>query len=262
MRRGLRNAASHLIFASDFGTGLGTSAAALRDTGSPTPWGRLAGGSGEIISASGLNFPSDNCLRVTCTEAASFLRLVHDNIPVPGIGDSLWYRWYFRAAWQDGLSDGQNHPIEPEGANPWAFSVLHNQGGAGKFQPYYGISAEVGDNYRFYGPVLDKGETHRFELQVKRTGAATQELHARLFDSAGNQLASDAGYANEDESISLADEPPLAIGALENLSTLQCGIEGLGGTDWHPSMVYAYQGCFAVSIAGWCGPYTPGEVAA
>ena len=48
-----------------------------------------------------------------------------------------------------------------------------------------------------------------------------------------------------------------------NMDGFNAGMNGLGGTDWHPSVIYMYQGCFAIKDSAnntndWIGPYSGG----
>lgn len=252
-----------LIFASDFGTALGSGAAALRDTGKSVPW-TLSGGSGlEVISSTGLGFPTPNVLSVTAQQANNgYARLFMMDLPPLAIGNSRFYRFYFRGMFPDGVDDNQSHPIEDGNARNWMFAINHNQGGNGFFTPYIGVSAtgNGAQNYRWYLPAFQKGVTYRVEIQIHRLSTTSFNLHVRVYTGAGaDPIITDANIRNEGGGLSLADTPTLFFEEVGRIQELWAGLNGLSGSNWHPATLYAYQGGFAVSDSDWCGPYAPGE---
>lgn len=252
-----------LIFASDFATAVGTSDSALRDTGKSSPW-NIVGGTGlEVIASTpALDFPTTNVLRVTALSATNgYARLFRNGLAPVAIGNSRYYRFYFRATFPDGVDDDQSHPIEDGNARNWAFSILHNLGGNGFYTPYIGVDGGAnGSNYRWYLPALQKAVTYRFEVQIHRLTAAGFNLHVRAYaPNNPTPVVTDADVLNEPRNTALSASPTLLFGDASRLADFWAGLNGLAGTNWHPSTVYGYQGGFAVSDSDWCGPYVPGE---
>lgn len=280
--------ASPLIFASDFSTATGTSAAnpdAVTDGGR---WDGLAleddEGSGlEVVASTGLDFPSTNVLKVTAkdtnsTGAASFLRIFKELPSAPGEGESIWYRLYIRhmqplsqSHFSTGAEyDEANHPIElgydadPVGAGGEDLTLHCETFSDTQWRIGTGVTALDGVNFtysRWYSPLLEKDTTYRVEWQVARLTGLNINLHWRIYDHNDNLLYEDNVFRGRGLAASptLADNPTLEIEAVHNLQEFCAGLNGLGGSYWWPSELYQYQGCFAVSLTDWCGVYVPGE---
>lgn len=253
---------SAVIFSSDWSTALGTTAAAVQDTGKSLPWS-LRGGQGlEVISSAGLDFPTANVLRVTAVAATTgyaFLRKT--GMPIPGVGQSRFYRWYIRVTTPDGLEDHESHPIQDGNAASqcnWLFHIYHDAG-AGMWRPQVrpAGAANPFPNNRWFGPPLSKGATYRFEMQIQRTGTTTFQMHVRIYDSAGALLHSDAAFTNEQNTATLANDPTFTFLNVDALDGLNAGCNGIAGSPPWP-FVYSYQGGFAVGSVDWIGPYAGG----
>lgn len=249
---------------------LGSSETAILDEGL---WTRIGGAGLAVVPSTGLDFPTSNVLQVNALAGVSGFALVQkDGLPIPAIGQSLWYRWYFRATWPDNLSDAGSHPVQDANAasgTNWMFNVYHNVGGAGWYTPTFwpGNGIQVnrpGDQMnRWIGPRLPKHQTHRFELQVHRVGERTWQLHVRIYNSANQQIASDSAITNNDPTFSpgrmtLADLPTFTFRDVAALQGLNAGNNGISAPAPFP-FVFAYQGGFAVSTVGWIGAYRVGE---
>lgn len=254
----LQAALTPLVFGSDFGGGVGATRAAVTDNGRWNGNYSNNDAEGEVISAAGLNFPSLYCLRITAIDTC-FVRACKTGLPVPGIGESLYFRWYFRAAHPNGLSDSSNHPIEGthsggSSARNWAWRVWHTDADAWHMD--IGMEAD-GTGWATPGGGLRKDVTYRFEMQITRTGQNTCEIHARVYDWSDTLIYDDSDFVYG--SASLADAPSHTLPSPDDLTDYQVGNNGLGAGGWsNPTLMY-YQGAFAVSTADWCGPYRPGE---
>lgn len=254
--------AARVIFHSDWSTATGTSQTALMDASKALPWSLLGGDGLEVIPSTGLNFPSANVLRVTATQARTgyaFLRKT--GLAIPVIGESRYYRWYTRVAISDrrAPSDPETHPHQDGnaagGAN-WLFHVYHDAG-SGRWLPQLRSNAAVNayPSTRWSGPLLSKNVTYRFELQIRRAGANTFQMHVRVYDAGGALIHSDADFRNE-ANRTLASTPTFTFVNLASMDGLNAGLNGLGGAEWFPSVIYMYQGGIAVCADGWCGPYS------
>jgi len=255
----LANAITPLAFASAFTTATGTTQSAVGDGGKWNGTYSNNDAEGEVIASTGLNFPSTNTLRITAIDTV-FVRGVKTDLPVPAVGQSQYHRWYFRPAWPDSTtySDGQNHPIEGTSgtggsARNWAFRVNLNQNTNWSIELY-----SIAGGGSFASPQFTKAGTYRIELRISRTGTNTMEFHARIYNSSDTLLYSDADFNNG--STTLDTNPSLTLTFPDDLDAYQMGNNGWGAGGWSVNDLYCYQGCFAVSLADWCGAYQSGEV--
>lgn len=225
--------------------------------------------------AEGIEWPSPNALRVTARDngsgsgAASFLRIFKPDLPVPGENESIWYRLYFRLEqpWQDlpgAAYDENNHPIELGYGTGGEDVTLHTESTATGWRIGHGMTAHdalgsAGFNFsRWLSPVIARSTTYRYEWQLARLTGLNVNLHCRLSNFNGSLLYSDANFTSRGSPVTnLGSTPTLLLKSVANLGRLCAGLNGLGGTYWHPSELFAYQGCFAASRTGWCGAYNP-----
>lgn len=250
------------LFFSDWRTALGGTASAKSDGNKWNVVGDPANGL-DVVAGAPLGFPSANCLRVTGQEAAGgFARLAKTGLGVPADGQSFFYRWYYRHE-QPSLGDNSQHPIESgqTGGLDWSFNTetLTDTTWRPEFRP--GGDQMDAVLARWTGPVLQRSVLYRLELQVHKLSQTECRFHARVYDAAGLQVAGDADFINDRLASptrrSLADNPTLHFRTPggSQLDELRAGCNGISNADWYPSVLYAYQGCFAVSAEGWCGPY-------
>jgi hypothetical protein len=254
-----------VIFHSDFGTALGTSDAAVMDTGKQTPW-NVRGGQGlEVIPATGLDFPTANVLRVTALTANSGFGLVRrEGMPVPSVGQSRFYRWYIRAG--ANIEDGNTHPIQDgfnAGASNWQFEQLHTIGGTGKWTVQFKMGPQNAFNQNFRGPALDVNVTYRFEVHLVRVSNTTYNFHVRVYNSSSptTPIFSDTDFNNVDAAMGIADlaaQPNghFTFNDVNNLHGLNGGCNGVAPLS--SDRVYGYQSGFAVGGSDWLGPYGGG----
>lgn len=254
------SATRRVIWSADWGTALGTTNSALSD-GSRFS---LVGGSGlEVISAAGLGFPTPNVLRVTAraeTEGFAFLRKT--GLPIPQVGESNFYRWYFRATMPDGLEDPETHPFQDGNAasqTNWLFHVYHTAG-AGMWRPQLRarVDANAWPNDRWSGPALRKNVTYRFEVQIARVATNSFRMNVRVYDEAGALIHGNNAFANENRTATLASNPTFTFWSLPNLEGLNAGVNGIFGTAPFP-FIYGYQAGLAVCRGDWCGAYRTGD---
>jgi hypothetical protein len=263
-----------LVFHSDFSTARGTSPAALLDSNKQVPWDAL-GGRGrlnEVVAAEGLDFPSENVLAVVAgyregggaASQSHRLRFENQHIPIPQVGQSLYYRWYMRVMIPDSYrADIATHPIQDavsgSGTN-WLLRIQSNADGT--FNARYDVDASRGNRAnRHFGShiVLRKGVTYRYELQLHRVSSTTFNLHARIYDAKDRLLYDDHHFRNANRSQSLANRPSLWFNKIEHLAGFQIGFNGLnkGAADLFPFVLY-YQGAVCIRRDRWCGAYRDG----
>lgn len=276
--------AGDMVFESDWSTARGQSNAALRDVNKAVPWDALFHGDGlEVVAAPA--FPTANALRVTALwrgspagATAQHTRLLKANgrIPVPAVGESVFYRIYLQinipAAFR---ADPGTHPIQDGtsgGLSNWelAFNIT---GPADKFYFVIPVDNPGGVNAwpnSMWGPApvrivengvrtgyeFDRNTTYRFEWQIHRIGGNTFNLHARVYDSAERLLYDDDDFKNANGTASLADRPTLNFLDVTTLAALQVGLNGIsGGMASEFPFTYSHQGAVCVRTDTWCGPY-------
>lgn len=263
------------LFHSDWSSTLGTSTNAMRDTSKALPWDLVVGSfstpnTSGVVASTGLDFPSANVFQINGdnTGADQFINtrqvaILPENSrwPIPAIGESLYFRLYKRLVYPvptyPALGNG-NHPIEERagGSSNWSWSFDVDASG---WRPK--LQSQVSTRYYLTSggsPVyLARNATYRLEWQVKRTGAAALELHARIYNSANALLYGDADFMNG--ATSLADLPVCGVTDLNGLDGLQVGTNGPTTTDPGGSIIPMwYLGCVAVRADDWCGPYSGG----
>lgn len=244
-------------FYSDFGTCLGVTILCKGDGGK---W-RIALSSdqhnvGDVVLGSEAGFPSANALRITPNANQSALRLVKDDLgPIPE-NTSRYYRFHFRLDHRS-IGDNTNHPIETNnllGAISWAFRSNVTSDSTWTAQ----LRLQGGSVAIFETPTLRQGTPYRVEFQLARLAGQSFNVHARIYDAAGTLLYGDADWRNWSGAGTLASNPVVSL-SLEGLTSVSVGLNGISNTDWHPSLLYGYQGAFCIRHDTWCGPYVPGE---
>jgi hypothetical protein len=242
------------LFASDWSTSLGSTPQALQDGGR---WNGPMGGetSVRVVPSTGLDFPTSNVLDVYFATGSSsgFFWVQKTGLPIPAVGESRYYRWYMRVTQPDQLQDNGTHPIQSEGAGAWDFEIENR---AGTFVPRWDNGS-----YHWVGPMLQKNRTYRFEFHLYRNGSSTYNLHARVYDSAGNLIGDDDDFRLEfpaGQTLASLPAPNLNLGSGSALQSITAGNNGLAGTNPYP-FTYSFQAAFCIRADRWCGPYTPGE---
>jgi hypothetical protein len=257
-----------VVFHSDWSTALGTSDDAKLDRGQDLPWDRFIGNGrlSEVVPSTGLDFPSPNVLLVIAGwrgsppgAAAENPRI--DGLPIPDVGESLFFRWYKRVVVPDAWAGDENtHPIQDANTGAetnWMQEVTVSPDGT--WSHSWQVGANAWPNNRWYAPRLNKNQTYRFELQIHRLGTNTFQMHSRIYDSAGRLLYDDEDFTNVNGTGTLAEQPTLEFRDISILAGLQVGFNGLSsGVQSDFPMPLYYQGCVAIRTDDWCGPYSGG----
>jgi hypothetical protein len=257
------------LFASDWSTALGNSHAAITDGGK---WDFVSADfTGRIISSAGLGFPTANVLDVyTTTTRVGWVELRRSTVPIPAVGESRYYRWYFRYAAPDDLADNESHPVQDGGAvsqSNWRFHTINGTGDCyfggpvppGQWCPRFDFNGAPSPFHRVHGPMLDKGQTYRIEVHIRRESATTFRASVRIYDSAGTLIADDATLRASDNTQTLAQAPAFNIHNLSGMSVFNSGHNGFAPGSYPFPFTYAYEAAFAICADTWCGAYSPGE---
>lgn len=246
-----------LAFASDWGTGLGTSENALTDGG---VWDGASGRPNvlEVVAAVGLDFPSANVLRVEQLEGARFRNVnVAGAWSLPAIGSSIWKRIYWRNNTSTSGQGGFNHPVQScafGGSKCGDLWWRHNfPGGSTWHLQLTTNDTPYPENHHSPGSVFSYNVTYRLEWQMKRLTATTWELHARIYDSRDVLLYDDGDFVNSEGNGSLLDLPTIITN--DPRSQTECLIGWQGGRGVIGGGEYIYFGAYAVSLTDWCGAY-------
>ena len=257
------------IFASDWSTATGQTTVAKTDG---SRWNIISdpgNGLNVLATCQSLGFPSATCLEVNGIQSATgFARLAKTGMPIPAVGESMYFRWYYRHE-QPSLGDNSQHPIESgqNGGLDWCFNTetLSNT----TWRPEFRTGGDQSNARlaRWTGPVLQQGVTYRFEMQIQKISNTELYLHVRVYNAAGTLIASDANFTNDrlgntgTNLMSLANNPVLhfATSGGTNLHEIRAGVNGISNSDWFPRVRYGYQGGLAVCRGDWCGAYTAGE---
>jgi len=262
-----------VVFRADWSTATGQSAEALTDGGR---WEHQIGNGrrNEVVSAGGLDFPTSNVLAGWWEEGSRYgiapTQLVRTaSIPVPGVGQSLYYRWYIRVVAPDGLdADDQTHPIQDgnaAGDSNWMFEVVtrstngSNGVPAGHWSPRFNYQANLGTHghYKFYH-YLETDQTYRFEMRLHRTASSAFAVEIRVYDSADNLVADNSDFVStRDHNTVLSQVASHSFVNANNLNGLNAGHNGLVMNLSRHTLAY-YQGGFCVRTDRWCGAYDGG----
>ena len=254
-----------LLFASDFSTGLGNSAAAVSDASKTPHWNDIHPDADQlyVVNASGLGFPSgiSNVLRVRYMGINSADVKSLNQWPQPTGGQSLFFRLYYRLDIPNSygnLSSAGHHPIEPvPGSCPfqWEYRVSSNADGTMDWK----VSLPNAD----YVMRLNKFQVYRFEWGfLNRSSTGAYKFAIRVYDASGAQIGSSATFIRMYSTASLAtDNPDVALDAscIQALTVGSNGPTGWESVGTTAADAFSYVGGVAVSAANWIGPYVPGE---
>lgn len=263
-----------VVFHTDWTTALGSSDAAVRDTGKTIPWDLVIGSSNPqpgrliVVPATGLDFPSENCLQVDGVDIDSIqtrqvsVLPASDRWPIPAVGESVWFRVYKRVVYpasQPALGNN-NHALEERSGNSsnWSFSFdINDNGWRPKFQSQV-VNRYALSNGSSANPVyLARNVTYRLEWQIQRIAPATCNFHIRIYDSANTLLYDDSDfYIGTTQHLGQA--PALTLTDPDALDAWQLGTNGPGANPDGDIVPMWYFGAAAVSRADWCGPYSQG----
>jgi hypothetical protein len=245
------------VFFSDWATQTpGTTAAAKTDS-SKWNYGTPIGGS--VVASTGLGFPATmaNVFLAPWNTASGWAFLRKTDMSVPAVGDSRYYRWYFRMVIADGTADNQTHPVQDGFDAPssnWEF-VPTNTGAAGTWRPdiWYNAASYPGKRWES-NTQLNKNQTYRFEVRITRTATTTFTSSFRVYNSSNTLVLDDSNFMREDSggSVNLSSQPSLPFVAAANLAGLNAGTNDTGSEAGD----YAYEGGFAVcDNQGYIGAY-------
>ena len=253
-----------LVFASDFSTALGNSAAAISDANKTPHWNDIHPDADQlyVISAAGLGFPSTiaNVLRTRYMGVNSADVKTINQWPEPAAGQSQYYRIYYRLdipnSYGNVPSPG-HHPIEPiPGSCPyeWEFRIGSNSDGTMDFK----VSLPAAD----YNMRLNKFQTYRFEWAFLNRTTGGYKFAIRVFDASNTIVGWNGTFIRMNTTRTLAADDPLVSVSTACIRALTIGSNGPSGWESIGTTAmdaFSYVSGVAISQAGWIGPYVPGE---
>lgn len=214
--------AASALFHTDWSTDIGDGQDAVRDTDKTVPWTTWAQQYSQlnVESAAGLfSAGFTNCLGIRIQLAADrgidagFSNIIYTGIS-PQVGDSLYFRYYFRHDLADAEYDASwatswagNHPVENEDnqdANVlWKWDTRND----GEFSLYL-VTKSTAAARNWVLPVrLNKATEYRIEYMVEILTSSTYNIHARVYNAAGALLYDDDDWSEGGDT--LADTPTI-----------------------------------------------------
>ncbi|MEQ9318863.1 MAG: hypothetical protein RIF41_06865 [Polyangiaceae bacterium] len=266
---------SGLAFESDWSTGLGQGADALRDADKDKPWTTILdnGGLLEVVATAseGLDFPTANVLKITANNGGSGLvpaaqpqfRTQDGYVPIPAVGESIFYRYYLRVEVPDSYSDDPlthgTQDADDFGLRNWQHEIVTRSDGT--FDLRVSVTNSADNNpypNHFWRVNLDKNTTYRNEHQLELIAPGQFALRAAVFDVDDRQVYSDVDFSNVD-GVPLSAAAPLNLGSggAAQLGAFRTGLNSLVGTHAPGTFpfTFAYVGGVAICRSTWCGPY-------
>jgi hypothetical protein len=263
-----------VLFHSDWSTATGSSSSALRDTDKSFPWGVVRGEVGgaqhRVVSAASVGytrFPTANLLEIRNLSDGSPMAGVgvkadvcSQCIPIPGVGESLYYRWYMAFTEPDWYTgDRQNHdPTDGTGpagssSNNWEWRTYNR---SGYWIGCIGIQGSTDfDTFMHCVEPLQKNTVYMIEVQFERISSTQHRMHGRISDADGNLLFDDSDFESWGAPGHYLDEEP--VQDTNHLDLLRGVFMGSNGWSADPTTDFVawYKAGMAVCANDWCGPY-------
>lgn len=262
------------LFHSDWSTDTGSGFSAVADAAKAKPWTTILDIDTllEVVPTAslGLDFPTDNVLQVTADDlgggnvraAQPQFRSNDGYIPIPNVGESLFYRYYLRVEVPDSYSaDPLTHGTQDAddfGQRNWQHELVTARNGTYDLR----ISVTNGASTNpwpdsFWRVTLQKHTTYRIEQRIRRVASGQFTMHARIYDASGALVYHDPDFENADASATLADGlvHNFGTGGAAQLNAFRTGLNGLGAQSGVFPFTFAYIGGVAICADAWCGPY-------
>jgi hypothetical protein len=239
----------------------------------------------EVVTteSEGLDFPTANVLKITADNHGSGnvaaaqpqFRTPDGYIPIPAVGESLYYRYYIRIGVPDAYdalsgADHQTHGTQDGNRDPernWKHQITTQANGT--FILRLAVTNSLNNNpYPSYNwsATLNKHQTYRIETQIHRVGTSEFTIHGRVYDAANNLVLDDNDFVNSQGTATLADDPThnLGSGGAAQLGAFRTGLNSLVETETaaHDNAnfpwTFAHIAGVAICRNTWCGPYQDG----
>src|SRR3972149_5237191 len=156
-------ASAVVLFESEWNNSLGTSDSAVRDGIKWTTAGANNQLTGVISATPTLDFPTQNVLEIIVNSAGLGRVIRYTGLPVLGVGENRYYRWYFRVTvpndFNSTVGDAGTHPIQDGNAigdSNWAFNVGFDYDNGGIWYMDFNILNISYPLNRWWVPTLQK----------------------------------------------------------------------------------------------------------
>ena len=171
------------------------------------------------------------------------------------MGQSIYYRLYYRNAASDGADLGQAHPVQAD-TIAWEWKIASPA--AGKTTLLWVFPRQAYPDVHF-DATLNTNQTYRLEWRLQRATSYTCKVQLRVYDSGDVLRLSDGDFKTETfnaMNIPLSTRNP----------DLDCSVDGdfrtmeVGNNDPNTTIgpgQYVYWGGAGVSLTDWVGPYSP-----
>lgn len=272
---------SDTLMATAWKTDTGSGDAALRDTDREVPWDDTRDPTiCEVVTvgASGLTWPAGmtHCFAVTmnASSGSGGLDLDVGTLPVPGVGESLFFRQFLAQVTPDYyINDNDGNPGDDTthgwgdgvggNSNNWRWRIYTH--GDGTWHPRLvmpgGVSpgGQTGSGYTQWD--LDADLTmqvvYGMELEVRRISSTTFQPYPRILDKDGVELYGPEHWSRG-QGGSLASGIAYNIVNASWLSAQKNGANGWD-TDPYSPFVAFYMGGFMIRTEDYCGRFNAAE---
>jgi len=215
-----------------------------------------------VVPAADLSFPTTNVLRVEYAQpSACQMRRARDLWRTVAVGETMFWRVYYRNAVPDGRTLGFPHPLHLGEGNPYTMWVNFFAPSAGSSSMTLQVDGSHvwPDRGWSYGFVTN--QTYRLELRLQRVTTTTGKASVRVYDSSGLLVAAPSEWTNGETGPnlrSLADSDPTVMVSDASFRLLDIGNNDPGGLVAGADQVI-YFGGLAVAIGTdpemWIGAY-------
>ena len=247
------------LFESDWRTAAGGTANALRDGTKWTEWVNYGGPQLlTVVSASGMGFPAamTNVLRVLQVGETDAEHVQLENgLPLPQVGDHIYYRIYTRVDEASQAGHGSDHPVEPiPGSCPFLWTFKRSISANG-WTPEWQFSNTPSEEWWNLRVQLQKNTVYRIEWHFHFITASTFKLDTRIYDAAGTLLYTDVDFLSGNFlNQTLAGRDP-SFRNTDNACFRNLFVGNNGQAGWTSTNTYTYWGGVKVCKDGWCGAY-------
>lgn len=247
------------LFESDWRTAVGGTANALRDGTKWTEWVNYGGPQLlSVVSASGLGFPAamTNVLRVLqAGESDAEHMQLENGLPLPQVGDHIYYRIYTRVDEASQAGRGSDHPVEPiPGSCPFLWTFKRSISANG-WTPEWQFSNTPSEEWWNLRVQLQKNVVYRIEWHFYFITASTFKFDTRIYDAAGTLLYTDVDFLSGNFLNQTLQARDPNFRNTDNACFRNLFVGNNGQASWTNTNTYTYWGGVKVCRDGWCGAY-------
>ena len=251
--------AATTLFESDWRTAVGTGTTALRDGTKWTAWVNYGGPQLlSVVSASGMGFPAamTNVLRVLqAGESDAEHMQLQNGLPLPQVGDHIYYRIYTRVDEASQAGHGSDHPVEPiPGSCPFLWTFKRSISANG-WTPEWQFGNTPSEEWWSLRMQLQKNVVYRIEWHFHFITASTFKFDTRIYDAAGTLLYTDVDFLSGNFLNQTLQARDPNFRNTDNACFRNLFVGNNGQASWTNTNTYTYWGGVKVCKDGWCGAY-------